>query len=148
MQNKIRFSILAALALVPLLVGCGDGRPPMVEVKGKVTHKGAPLKFGSVFFTPTSSSAVDTPVGVIQDDGTFEMQVKLRNSKVWKGAPLGEYKVSITCFESQNPNYKPPTDAEPMVGKSLIPQKYTQPDESGLTVVVKEGMEPLTFDLE
>ncbi|MDO4585525.1 MAG: hypothetical protein Q4D62_15685 [Planctomycetia bacterium] len=130
------------LALV-LLSGCGDGRPPMTNVTGTVTYKNAPLKFGAVFFDPVSNDALYVPRGVIKSDGTFEME-----TQNWKGAPLGEYRIRVNCFESQDPNFRQKEGGEPVRGKSLIPPKYSQSQKSGLTVTVTKGMAPLELKLE
>lgn len=129
------------LALV-LLIGCGDGRPPMTNVTGTVTYQNAPLKFGTVFFDPVDSSALYVPRGLIKSDGTFEMA-----TQDWKGAPLGEYQIRVNCFESQDPNFRQKEGSEPVRGKSLIPQKYSQSSKSGLTVTVTKGMAPLELNL-
>lgn len=130
------------MVLILGLLGCGDGRPPMTQVTGTVTYKNAPLKFGTVFFDPVSNDALYVPRGIIKSDGTFEME-----TQDWKGAPLGEYRVRVNCFESQDPNFRQKDGGEPVRGKSLIPPKYSQSQKSGLTVTVSKGMAPLDLKL-
>ncbi|MDO4575959.1 MAG: hypothetical protein Q4D98_12180 [Planctomycetia bacterium] len=132
--------LLAVVLGITAFTGGCSKKPKMARVTGTVTLDGQPLKYGAVFFSPESGPY--QPRGTIQPDGTFEMM-----TQDWKGAPLGEYKVFINCFESQDPNFKQDPNKEPVRGKNMIPKKYNDAEKSGLTISVKKGMEPVTFEL-
>jgi hypothetical protein len=86
--------LLAALALLMLAVtGCGD-KPKLVEVSGKVTHKGNPVTGGSVWFHPADGNAYqgEKPSGQLQLDGTFSA----RSFPHGDGMPPGKYKVTLS----------------------------------------------------
>jgi hypothetical protein len=112
----------------------------MVPVTGKVLYNGKPLEFGSIAFQPPSGQPAQSE---IQSDGTFE----LSTYRLHDGAVVGLHKVRVACYESQKPNAARPA-GEQKLGKSMIPQKYTFFDQSGLTAEVKEGgNEPFVFEL-
>jgi len=143
-RRQCRIPLLACLvvALGGLLAGCGgEDRMPTAPVEGKVLYNGEPLKFGSVVFIPEAGPPAR---GTIQPDGTFY----LSTYKDGDGAILGENRVEITCSTNQDPDAPPPDpNVEMPVGESLIPQRYTQAQTSGLTREVKEGGNSFEFKL-
>lgn len=133
---------LPVILLLAVLGGCGSKQLPVAPAKGQVFYRGKPLEFGAVMFQPS----IGPPArGVIQPDGSFQLSTYNTND----GAIIGPHQVRITCFESQRPVGSGPanTKAEPGVGKSLIPPKYTNLDSSGLRVEVKAANEPFVFKL-
>jgi hypothetical protein len=127
------------LALAASVSGCNRG-PTMVPVIGKVLYNGKPLEFGSIAFQPASGQPAQSD---IQTDGTFQ----LSTYRLHDGAVVGPHKVRVACYESQRPNTARQS-GEQKLGKSLIPQKYTYFDQSGLTAEVKEsGNEQFVFEL-
>jgi hypothetical protein len=66
----------------------------------------------------------------IQSDGTFELSTEGKKD----GATIGTHKVSVVAYDA-------PANAGPEAGagKLLVPQRYTNPDSSGLTIEVKAG---------
>jgi hypothetical protein len=112
----------------------------MAPVTGKVLFNGRPLEFGSVVFQPPSGQPAQ---GEIQADGSFTLSTYRAND----GAVVGPHKVRITCYESQRPGtVKGP--GEQTLGKSLIPEKYTLFDQSGLTAdVTAARTEPFVLTL-
>ena len=114
----------------------------MVPVQGQVTYQKKPLEFGTVMFQPTSGQPAR---GEIQPDGTFRLTT-YRNGD---GVVPGPHRVRITCFESQRPGVNMPKDQEiPMLGASLIPQKYGDYNTSELEVDVGPDLtEPVVFEL-
>lgn len=108
--------------------GCGDGRPkkpPVAVVKGKVELDGKPLQSGSV---TTSVESGRGALGSITN-GQFELSTYGTND----GAILGKHQVAVTAREKgeEGPEAKP--------GKLLVPERYTNPQTSGLTIEVKDG---------
>ena len=136
----IRLVLVAGLGT--LACGCGGDKLHVTSVKGKVTFQGKPLQFGSVLFQPVGKGLPAR--GEIQSDGTFVLGTYSGSD----GAVVGKHKVRITCNDTQNPDYKLAPGEEGMVGKSLIPEKYTRAETSGLTADVTEGGDnDFPFDL-
>ncbi|MDY0168315.1 MAG: hypothetical protein RBS80_17330 [Thermoguttaceae bacterium] len=129
------------LALVLLLLtgptGCGRGDRELAPLTGKVLYNGEPLQFGAVMIEHEYGQPATAE---IRPDGTFVMVTRGEG----QGAVVGERRVRITCFEAQ----APANIGSDTLGESLIPQKYTSFETSGLTVDIKPGEnEPLVFEL-
>ena len=126
--------------------GCGSNAPELAPATGNVIYKGEPVLFGSVQFQPITGGQFAR--GDIQPDGSFV----LSTAELGEGAPVGLNRVRITSFESQNPRAKgtfQPADNEPIVGRSLIPRRYSSFGTSGLQAEVKSGTnEPFVFELD
>jgi hypothetical protein len=144
-----------ALSLAPV-VGCGRSGPSCVRVQGRVTHRGKPLGSGSICFTPTGQTlgkAANRPAnGELQPDGSYVMQTFGEND----GVLPGEYAVSIVAWDYSRPASNRGPDGRPLPagvsGKpaSLIPEKYSVPEMSGLSATVPadaSGPLELNFDL-
>lgn len=120
------------------LSGCGR-RPALAPVSGRVTLDGKPLEFGSVMIQPAAGPAAR---GTIQADGSFTVGTFTPGD----GAIVGPATVRVACYEQQRPG-GPPPQGELALGKSLIPEKYTQFETSGITATVAAGMAPLEIGL-
>lgn len=104
-------------------------KPGYVKLTGVVQYDGKPMQRGSVLFAPSLPG--DTGSALIGADGSFSVML----------AP-GDYSVAVRCYDddatiSESGEYMPPT--------SLIPERYTDANESGLTVSAKAGVGPVTF---
>jgi len=128
---------LIAATLAVAASGCmRKSGPETAPVFGKVTFKGKPLPNGTVMFVPGEGPAA---YGEIGSDGNYRLSTNNAD-----GAVLGTHKVSITALgdigtalpEQRNP-----------LPQSLLPRKYLNHDESGLTVEVKRGDNVVNFDL-
>lgn len=146
---------IAAL-LVTFLVassGCGDaGLSGTNVVTGVVTYKGTPVDGASVTFSPTGEGRAAS--GFTGTDGTFT----LTSLNPGDGALAGTYDVIIAKIETsggmsveeaeaylQQHNQPPPAPKS----KDLLPTKYKNPAQSGLTATVSDGGENhFTFALE
>ena len=121
---------LTLLFATLMLLGCGENRT-LAPVRGQVLYNGAPLRFGSVTFQPASGQPAQAQ---IQPDGTFELATRGEGA----GAVVGPNRVRVTCYEGQDPAYVPTEpQSETTLGRSLIPERYTTYESSGLTVEVK-----------
>lgn len=140
LQRVVGGLLLASLAIAT--AGCGgENELPTAPIQGKVLYHGEPLKFGSVVFQPEAGPPA---TGTIAPDGSFELSTYGNGD----GAVIGKHRVSISCFESQDPNAPPPDpNREPGRGRPLIPRKYLRPETSGLAVEVKKSNEPFEFKL-
>jgi hypothetical protein len=107
--------------------GCSRKGPAIAPVKGRVLLDGRPLTTGSVITLPTAGRGAKS---FIQHDGTFQ----LGTFGATDGAIVGEHKVAVVAYER-------PASAGPESGngKLLVPQKYTNPESSGLTLDVPPG---------
>ncbi len=122
---------LFALFLL-VLAGC-DSNPRRVPVSGLVTYQGAPLRWGVIQLDPIDGGPPG--LGEIQSDGTF----RVTTFRKFDGAIPGTYRVSFVVF---------PFDGHPAVyGRNqkgrktksdFLPVKYTDPQRSGLQVVVND----------
>lgn len=112
-----RSLILVSLVLsIPLMVGCGDGRPSRVPVSGKVYYQDQPLNSGFVRFIPEGNRPATAR---IQPDGSF----KLQTFDDFDGAVIGKHVVTVMAIDETRPgNFK-----------SLIPVYYNDPLTSPLT---------------
>ncbi|SIO14988.1 hypothetical protein SAMN05444166_2712 [Singulisphaera sp. GP187] len=105
--------------------GCG-GRDknelPAVAAAGKVTYKGNPVSQGTMYFLPDTGRPA---TGIIKD-GSFT----LTTYNDGDGAVAGKHRVGVISTEDV------PTKGGDSVPKYLIPEKYSQPENSGLEVVI------------
>ncbi|MGL6097420.1 MAG: hypothetical protein ACRC7O_16685 [Fimbriiglobus sp.] len=131
------------LRIVVLMIlaglGCGGPPSPLGAVRGTVTLDGKPLRTGVIFFdAPNSRPAVGTVVdGVITEVTTYTPG---------DGAAIGRLKVAVSATESPpaapvgaDPGVMARSGANHMIGKSLIPARYNQPDTSRLVVDIVRG---------
>ena len=132
--------VVLALFSLPLVAGCdgGDGMGSTTRVKGTVKVDGAPLKDGTITFHPDASQKNDSkhvPVGHITD-GQYIMTTNGKDV-----VPLGFYKVSIRAEVPSNPKdeYSAP--------KSLINERFNDPEHSGLTAEVVSSEKPYDFEV-
>jgi hypothetical protein len=132
----VRFIIAVGLFLATA-AGCSPKLGlETAPVSGKVTYKGKPLPNGTVMFVPGEGPAA---YGEIGKDGAY----RLSTGNI-DGAVLGNHKVSITALQNVGealPEQRSPTPS------SLLPAKYLNHENSGLTAEVKRGKNEVNFDL-
>ncbi len=135
-SQACRLLLLVVAMILPVAPGCEKGRE-LTPVTGKVTYQGRPLAFGTVMLQAANGQPA---TGTINTDGTFQVETYGEGG----GAPIGQLRVRVLCFECQGPN--PPTNGGQ--GRPLIPKKYTTYAMSGLTFEVKPGeTQELNIDL-
>jgi hypothetical protein len=155
MIKPIRF-VLGALAVASLTFapGCGggDGLGKRVPITGKVTYNGQPVKKGQISFVPEASdghaATAQIVNGEIKEASTLEAN---------DGILPGKYKVAISAQEDVDVSdvtkkYKAMPDPAELAkaraaGKKLIPDKYTNALDSGLTADIATPNQVVTFDL-
>ena len=132
-----------AAGLVALLVlGCG-GEGGLAPVHGKVFFQGKPLSRGTIVFTPDPARGGAGPQATaeIQPDGTFAL-----HTAAIEGAVPGWHRVTILALE---PPCTDPGAAKFTIPRSLIPEKYRDPAQSGLACEVLPGKtNGIHFNLE
>lgn len=126
-MRAVTLGLLAPLLLVPS--GCGQ-KNLTAPVSGLVTYKGKPLTRGRVVFTHDSGQYGHGDIG---PDGRYTLQ-----------APLGACRVAITCRE--DPPLNPPPGL--LILKSLIPERYEDYMNSGLTFDVQQSANTADWNLQ
>jgi hypothetical protein len=133
---------LPLTALLLVAVGCHGGSAPQAAVFGKVSFHGMPLRGGTIVFIPDPSRGGSGPLarGTIQTDGSFHLQTEDGAA----GAPAGWYRVTVMAIDGFA--YAGPGAYVP---RSLLPDKYRDPDLSGLVCEVKPGHDnQINFNLD
>jgi hypothetical protein len=122
---------VGAVLCLTVAHGCDSGESTVAPVHGTVYYRGFPLRSGTVVFAPDGSRGTDGPLarGDIKPDGTYELRTDQTS-----GAVVGWHRVTIVAMESalvhgsSGPYYIP---------RSLLPEKYSDPDLSGLVCEVR-----------
>ena len=123
--------VACCLLLLGQFAGCSDGAAATGEVRGTVTLDGKPLSHGWVISYPENGPGA---LGKIGSDGSFELATK----GVGRGAVLGKHRLTVVAYEGGS---EADLESDDTDGKLLIPQKYTQPGSSGLTMEVSPKLE-------
>jgi hypothetical protein len=134
------------LLLLPLLACVSCGGPKHVQVKGtlKIDGEGPPqgavLTFHPAGADPNDMNLVRS-IGVVSEDGTFTLETGKK-----KGAPAGEYIVTITWPEKPKGMTMGPPEA-----RDKLKNRYAIVANSKIKVQIKEGetdLEPITLKKE
>ncbi len=151
-QPRTVVGILACASLL-LASGCGGkgaAGPKKYPVSGTVRQGGKPIEGATVTFISTDGKSAAT--GKTDSSGKYQLVggavAGTYNVKIEKyqapAAPAGGSQVDI----AEDKSYKPaPEGAEPELPKNLLPPKYADPKQSGLTATVKEGENTCDFDI-
>jgi hypothetical protein len=116
--------MLASAALALSFTGCNSTQPEYVPVTGTVTLDGKPLTKGNVLTQPSAGRGANA---LIQPDGTFTLKTRDQD-----GALIGTHKVAVLSHEGGTGS-----GPEASIGKLLVPERYINPETSGLTIEVK-----------
>jgi hypothetical protein len=119
------------------IAGCGGG-PKTVPVSGVATLDGKPLDRGILFFHPDASKGNNLRLGcraTIGGGGQYELYTE-DLSTVYKGAPVGWYKVTIVPLVPGNDTPVP------------VNRKYTDSDKTPLEIEVVPNPQPGAYDLK
>lgn len=137
-DSAARIPYLAMTALLLGIVGqVGCGRDAY-QVSGRVQYKdGTPITGGLrvIRFEPTDDTTAKVRKAAsahLEDDGSFELYTR----KPGDGVNAGKYAVTFTIR------------ANPLGGKSLIPQRFTQRTSTPFDIVVDGDKKELLFELE
>jgi hypothetical protein len=143
---RFRSGLVVAIVSLALGVsgGCDQAGFTRVVVRGKIHYQRVPLCTGMIVFTPDASRGSHgcLACGEVQADGSYELR-----TENGPGAAAGWYHVSIA---SVDPGALPAGGpAQLIIPRSLLPEKYRDPELSGLVREVKAGGEnTIDFDLE
>lgn len=141
---RVVVSALFGLVLISLAVGCGSDGVTLAAAGGTVTFQGAPVAGANVTFIPEQGPIA---IGTTNDQGKFTLSTGGR-----PGAPLGKCRVSVTLVapsddlsgltpEEQSMELtKKMGQSQGTFGekeqKSLVPEKFSNADTSGLSFTV------------
>jgi hypothetical protein len=132
---------LALVLITSFHLGCsggaGDDTAELAPSGGTVVLDGEPVANAAVTLTP-AAKAGNGAVGVTDEFGVF----KLTNVRGRDGAEAGTYTVTISKFAMPDGSPFPP-DADSgdfaAMGVEHIPPKYSDPQQSKLTVDIPPG---------
>jgi hypothetical protein len=131
-RSALRLAVCLTSSFL-LIAGCGRGLPEVAPVRGTVTFDGKPLpKFqnAAVVFTPSQGRTAKSVIS--PTDGSFE----LTTYDTGDGARLGLHAVSVSAtVEDRSVKYEKSYTGV----RSVIPEKFTERDTSGMTFEVKPG---------
>lgn len=124
-----------------LVLGCGPGNPlGRKAVSGKITLNTAPLKDGSIEFSPHDPNGVGS--GAMIADGVYSIVTE-------KGLPVGKYTVRIISIKSRtsgpDPNLPPGPGMAP-VGIDLIPPSYNS-NSTQVIEITDAGPNEFNYDI-
>ncbi|MBN2578924.1 MAG: hypothetical protein JXB10_08030 [Pirellulales bacterium] len=119
---------LGGIGLFILALGCGESLES--SITGTVTLDGKPLHIGTVTLYPVQSGPL--AYGSIQSDGTYKIV-----TGGTKGLNSGEYKVGVLAIDTPVGTHQ--GKGPPPLGKILTPQRYRDPETSGLKITVTSG---------
>ena len=164
--SRILLSTIAVLCcLTPF--GCSKSdRPAIARASGVVKINGIPVPFASIRFVPVNGGRGAT--AMTDEEGVYVLTTY--DEEPGGGAAVGDHNVGImkvagdgalTPAQEQaiqsNPlslseigsGVEDPSKAPPPKIEYLVPEKYINPDKSGLTATVPpEGSDTLDFDLK
>ena len=131
----MRSALIVALAVAATIAGCDSRveRATLAKVSGTVHHNGKPLAQGTIAFIPEKGRPAS---GKIQQGQIVELTTYEPND----GVPLGKHKVTIVSVDQPAAGMYTKTT-------SLIPPKYNDPSQSGLTAEIQQGSNALKFEL-
>ena len=120
-----------------------DELPPTHPAGGRVVYNGKPLEDATVVFitkTPGSNRTIAS-TGCTDAAGRFMLRTNISSN----GAIAGQHQVMITKTIMVSPTDQPLVAnqqgefLESLIEKSLIPEKYRSPTDSGLSATVLAG---------
>jgi hypothetical protein len=158
MKTNIRFwVIIFCTAIILTASSCNRDKIKVYPVKGTITYNGSPLDQASISFIPKDASGRGA-VASSDSSGYFEVITHGVNRK---GAIAGEYHVIVSKEIAVDANGKqitispiPPDQlptgtpqTRPLI-KSLIPEKYNNPQKPLLETVIIQGKNIIELNLQ
>jgi hypothetical protein len=153
LRVRCSFGLAMAAVLATGLAGCDAASSLAVAVRGSVTYQRVPVPTGLIVFTPDPSRGGSGPMAraELQRDGSYD----LRTDDI-PGTYPGWYRVTVVAVEPSCDDRTPGrsvANAYPAPGfaipRSLLPEKYRDPELSGLTCEVQPGrVNQIDFHLE
>ena len=129
-----RAFFVPAAVLAAGVLGCATSAAPDLApqpVRGRVLYKGKPVAEASVRFHPLGGLP---PAAVLTADTDADGEFAMSYKKAGDGAPAGQYAVTVVLREKRRDG-----DEEIRNGANLLPNKYADPETSGLIADVRPG---------
>ena len=147
----------AFLLLFVVAVGCSKGGPTIVPVSGKLTANGKPLKNVKVDFhpDPDNGNTGAGSSGSTDEEGNFSLLYSATGTDA--GAIAGHHRVIFTDLDIYGTVFvgRGAYRADDGKGapaevpkKSRIPAEYSDLSKTPVKQEVKEGMGPVTIDIQ
>jgi hypothetical protein len=134
---------LPFMLLLIAAAGCESGSPDLAPARGRILFRDIPLHTGTIVFTPDSLRGTTGPSarGNIRPDGTYVLETDDK-----AGAVPGWHRVTIVAMDSA---FSSGSGGQFVVPRSLLPDKYRDPEQSGLVCEIKAGQENcIDFNLD
>jgi hypothetical protein len=128
-RRLIRRATIAALALACIL-GCGDGRPRLIPVSGRVSIDGRPVEHGNIRVYPDSYRAASAKLG---PGGRFE----LSTYEPGDGCLPGKHAVTVNALEVIDANSQ----------RWHAPKNYRNVETSGLLIEIDNPTDSVKIEL-
>ena len=143
-----KYVLLVGVSVALLaLAGCGSST---AEISGKVTYQGQAVSGGSVIIFGQNNQMA---AGLIGPDGAYHIpnvprgpvQVTVRSHPK---TPPGFHMKQVIPHSPDAPTQAAPTSKGRTGDHRPIPEKYNQPDRSGLSLVVNQSSQVFDIDLQ
>jgi hypothetical protein len=129
-------SILGVAAIVVSSPGCGGNKNKKVTIAGTVSYKGQPLSSGMLRFV--GPNGVAPSAAPIQKDGKFIMT----------DVTPGEVQASIMATPQSSGASDGKTNPGPKIKPAELPEKYQDPDKSGLKYTITSHTTKLDIKID
>lgn len=149
-MRKSTVSIIIFTLILLSCYGCGRKGPAVCYVEGIVTFQNAPLDKANVSFVPVDpDSGTLFATGMTDAEGKFVLTAT-QGGASQKGTTPGEYRVVILRNKDTPKGYMPGMNADDKVPlyDSLIPDKYTDVQQTPLKAVVEKKKNVFDFPLK
>jgi hypothetical protein len=145
--HRTTLILLAATLACLAVAGCGPRRPETVPVTGTVMLDGSPVERAGVGFHPQFTGGVPA-TGTTDAEGRFT----LRTFQAGDGAMPGPHRVSVSLQKTTGVVPDPDGLSGEIAPEGLrvewiVPEKYSNPETSGLEVEVRPGMDAVPLEL-
>jgi hypothetical protein len=128
------------LVLLAMLFSLGCGQGPRGDISGKVTYRGKPLPLASsVTFLNVENNQVGS--SMISAEGTYSMA----------NVPAGPVRITVVTpppLKGAGRRKGRKKGAPPPPPPMVVPVKYGDPNQSGLTYTVEPGKQEFDIDLK
>jgi hypothetical protein len=135
LTGKWNGPVVLTSVLLLAVAGCGSGKPALTPVHGKVSFRGIELPCGTIVFTPDASRGNGGALARSQigADGHYTLR-----TEGGFGASPGWYRVTIMAVDMPSAPEEGQRFALP---RTLLPEKYRDPELAGLVREVKGGQD-------
>ena len=135
MKKNFTILLLILIAFCVVATGCAK-KKTLVPVEGTLTLNGEPVEGATVCFVPVDGNVGAAAAGATDSSGHFTVTTGSD-----PGCVPADYKVTV---------YKIETSGDSILtakATNKFPDKFADPEQSGLTATITKKTEPLKFDL-